>query len=214
MVAMKKSSTASIHLLRPAEPSEQSDGRIKRSQDSQQRIVAAMLELVSEGDMTPSAEQVAERAGIGLRSVFRHFKDMDSLYREMADALAVTIDGVVRQPFKSVGWRDQVLELIDRRAGVFETLAPFLRAADVHRQRSPFLKAGHERFVKALRQIMLGLLPPQVARDSQLVESIDLLLSFEAWRRLREDQGLDVAKARRVLKGMIGSVLREQDLDR
>ena len=58
---MKKSSTASIYLLKPVEPSEQSDGRIKRSQDSQQRIVAAMLELVSEGNMTPSAEQVAER---------------------------------------------------------------------------------------------------------------------------------------------------------
>ena len=210
---MKKSSAAQIYLLKPAEPSEQSDGRVKRSQDSQQRIVVAMLELVAEGNMTPSAEQVAERAGIGLRSVFRHFRDMDSLYREMADALAAAIGDVVRQPFRTIGWRNQVLELVDRRADVFEKLTPFLRAAQVHRQRSPFLKAGHERFVKTLRQIMLALLPSQVARSSLLVEAIDLLLSFEAWRRLREDQGLDVAKARRVLKDMIVSVLREQDLE-
>lgn len=208
---MKKTRSARTPVLTPTEPSEQSDGRIRRSQDSQQRIVAALLELVSEGNMTPSAEQVAERARIGLRSVFRHFKDMDSLYREMTDAIAATIDGVVEQPFQSTGWREQVLELVDRRAAVFERLAPFLRAGQVHRQRSPFLKAGHERFVKALRQILLGLLPPDAARDSQLVEAIDLLLSFEAWHRLREDQGLDVARARRVLKAAIASVLQAHD---
>jgi AcrR family transcriptional regulator len=208
---MKKTHATPTPVLTPAEPSQQSDGRIKRSQDSQQRIVAALLELVSEGNMTPSAEQVAERAGIGLRSVFRHFKDMDSLYREMADALSATTDDAVAQPFKATAWREQVLELVDRRATVFEKLAPFLRAAHAHRQRSLFLKAGHERFIKALRQLLLGLLPPDVARDGQLVEAFDLLLSFEAWRRLREDQGLDVAKARRVLTATIGAVLRELD---
>jgi AcrR family transcriptional regulator len=206
---MKKSDTATGALLTPAEPAEQTDGRIKRSQDSQQRIVGALLELVAEGHMTPSAEQVAERAGIGLRSVFRHFKDMDTLYREMSDALAATIEGVVRQPFKASGWHDQVLELVDRRATVFEKLAPYMRAGQVHRQRSAFLKRGHERFVKALRDILIGHLPAKVARQSQLVEAMDLLLSFEAWQRLREDQRLDIAKARRVLKGAIASLLRE-----
>jgi hypothetical protein len=117
----------------------------------------------------------------------------------------------VRQPFKATTWREQVLEVVDRRATVFEMLTPFLRSAQLHQQRSPFLKEGHARFVKALREILLSLLPPKVARDSQLVEAADLLLSFEAWQRLREDQGLDVAKARRVLKGAISAVLREHD---
>jgi len=205
---MKKMSAVASHLLARCEPAAQSDGRIKRSQDSQQRIVAALLELVSEGNLEPSAEQVAERAQIGLRSVFRHFKDMDSLYREMSNALALTIESFVQQPFKSAGWRERVLELVDRRATVFEMLTPFLRSAQVHQQRSAFLKAGHARFVNALRDILIRLLPPKVARDSQLVEATDLLLSFEAWQRLRDDQGLDVAKARRVLKGTIAAVLR------
>ena len=208
---MKKSDTVASTLLTPSEPAEQTDGRIKRSQDSQQRIVGAMLELVAEGYPTPSAEQVAERAGIGLRSVFRHFKDMDTLYRQMSDALAATIEDVVRRPFKAAGWRDHVLELVDRRATVFERLAPYLRAAQTHRQRSPFLKRGHERFVGGLREILVGRLPAKIARQSQLVETLDLLVSFEAWQRLREDQNLDVARARRVLKGAIAAVLRETD---
>ena len=111
---MKKASAAASALLARCEPTEQSDGRVKRSQDSQQRIVAALLELVSEGHMMPGAEQVAERAQIGLRSVFRHFKDMDSLYREMSNALTLTIESFVRQPFKATEWRDQVLELVRR----------------------------------------------------------------------------------------------------
>jgi AcrR family transcriptional regulator len=204
---MKKMRGASTPVLVPIEPSEQSDGRIQRSQDSQRRIVAAMLALVAEGDMTPSAEQVAERAQVGLRSVFRHFKDMDSLYREMSNAVTAAMNVFVQQPFKSTGWREQILELVDRRAAVFEQLTPFLQAAQVHQQRSTFLKAGHERFVKTLRQIILGLLPPPVARDSQTVDALDLMLSFEAWHRLREDQGLDIAKAKRVLKTTIGSIL-------
>lgn len=204
---MKRSDTAGIALLTPSEPAEQTDGRIKRSQDSQQRIVAALIELVAEGHVTPSAEQVADRAGIGLRSVFRHFKDMDTLYREMSNALAATIESVVRRPFKGDTWQDKVLELVDRRATVFEKLTPYLQAAQAQRQRSAFLRRGHERFVEALRDILIGLLPPKVARQSQLVEALDLLVSFEAWQRLREDQGLDVTKARRVLKGTITSVL-------
>lgn len=210
---MKKQDTAASTLLTPSEPAEETDGRIKRSKDSQQRIVAALLELVAEGHMTPSAEQVADRAGIGLRSVFRHFKDMDTLYREMSDALAATIEGVVRRPFKASDWQGKVLELVDRRAAVFETLAPYMRAAQAHRQRSAFLKRGHERFVKALREILIGLLPAKIARQSQLVEAMDMLLSFEAWQRLREDQNLDIARARRVLKETITSLLRARTDD-
>lgn len=210
---MKKSDTAASTLLTPSEPAEETDGRIKRSKDSQQRIVAALLELVAEGHMTPSAEQVADRASIGLRSVFRHFKDMDTLYREMSDALAATIEDVVRRPFKASTWQDKVLELVDRRADVFERLTPYLRAAQAHRQRSAFLKRGHARFVKALREILIALLPAKVARRTQLIEALDLLVSFEAWDRLREDQGLDVARARRVLKSAIASLLHEHAQD-
>ena len=55
------------------------DGRRQRSLTSQRRIVEAMLALVGEGHLTPSAELVAERAEVGLRTVFRQFKDMDTL---------------------------------------------------------------------------------------------------------------------------------------
>ena len=204
---MLKKRTSAAQVIARAEPPEQFDGRAQRSHNSQQRIVAAMIELVAEGNMTPSAEKVAERAEVGLRSVFRHFKDMDNLYRAISDTVALSMERFVSEPFKSIEWHDRVLELVDRRAVAFEKMTPFLRAGLLHRHRSPVLKAGQERFAKTLRHIMIGLLPAHIARDGRTVETIDLLLSFEAWHRLRDDQRLDVAKAKRVLKGAIGALL-------
>ncbi|WP_415427269.1 TetR/AcrR family transcriptional regulator, partial [Staphylococcus borealis] len=71
------------------------DGRRRRSQDSRARIVQAMLDLVREGDVSPSAELVAARADVGLRTVFRHFSDLDSLYREMSAVISSELMALV-----------------------------------------------------------------------------------------------------------------------
>ena len=66
------------------------DGRRRRARNNRQRIVAAMIELIGEGHITPGAEDVAARAGVGLRTVFRHFNDMESLYAALTSSLAVS----------------------------------------------------------------------------------------------------------------------------
>jgi AcrR family transcriptional regulator len=185
----------------------QQDGRRLRSQDSRKRIVLALLALVQAGDVSPSAEQVAARAGVGLRTVFRHFKDMDSLYSEMAQAIEVEVREVVNLPFEAEDWRGKVLELIPRRSMVFERITPFRRASDAHRPRSAFLEAGAARMVAIMRQILRGLLPEEVARDEQVFEALDLLLSFESWSRLRRDQGLAPGPARAVLDAAVRRII-------
>jgi len=193
--------------LTAAKTAREPDGRKHRSQKSQVRIVNAMLELVAQGNLEPSADQIAEIAEVGRRSVFRHFSDMDTLYREMTDSIAATMGSVVLQPFEAADWAGQVLELVDRRAMGFEKMKPFLLAGQVHRHRSPYLKTSHAQFVEMLRKILLAILPKQVAGNDVLVEALDMLLSFENWSRLREDQGLGVAKSKRVLKQAIQSLL-------
>jgi AcrR family transcriptional regulator len=186
--------------MEPIAPAEQRDGRKQRSADSSRRIVAALVGLIGEGVLAPSAEQVAERAAVGLRSVFRHFKDMDSLYREMHAILVAEMQVVAQQPFKATTRDGKILELVDRRAVAFERLAPFLRAAQRPRHQSRVLQAEHRQFVLRLRQPVTDLLGAGA-------EAIDLLLSFEAWQRLRTDQGLDDAAARQVLKQAIAALL-------
>jgi AcrR family transcriptional regulator len=184
-----------------------SDGRRRRSQDSRARIVEAMLDLVRAGERSPAAEQVAARANVGLRTVFRQFKDMDSLYGEMSRVIEAQLQAVLEQPFRGDDWRARVLEIAARRAAVYETIGPFKRASDSSRHRSAFLEAGHRRLVATLRDILRRHLPAAVADDHARFEALDLLLSFEAWNRLREDQGLTREAAESVLAQALGRFL-------
>jgi AcrR family transcriptional regulator len=186
---------------------EETDGRRRRSLDSRARIVEAMLELTRESAVAPSAEQVAARAGVGLRTVFRHFQDMDSLYSEIARPFEAELRAWAQRPFKGASWQERVLELVARRSAAFETVAPFRRASDAMRHNSAVLQSQHAVLTTSLRTILRGLIP-KGAVDSPTFETLDLLLGYEAWSRLRREQGLSPAQARKTLvtavKALIG----------
>lgn len=183
------------------------DGRRRRGQDSRARIVQAMLDLVREGHVSPSAELVAERAEVGLRTVFRHFKDLESLYREMSGVIEAELMALADTPFKGAAWRERVLELVERRGWAYERIAPFQRASEVHRHQSAALDAHKAKLVAGAREILRRELPADLAGQRDVFEAIDLLLSFDAWRRLREDQALSTQAAADVLKAMIAALL-------
>jgi len=167
-----------------------------------------MLELTREEALPPSAEQVAARAGVGLRSVFRHFQDMESLYREMGQPIQAELRAWAQRPFKGATWRARVAELIARRGAVFETIMPLRRASDAMRHTSPELQADHTIFAEALRAILRGLIP-KGAVDAATFEALDLLLSVEAWMRLRREQGLRPAQARKALQTAVKALIGE-----
>lgn len=174
------------------------DGRRRRSENSRNRIVDAMIELVADGRITPSAEEVASRAGVGLRTVFRHFTDMESLYAAMTGRLAEHYE-MWLIPFDSTDWQGQLVEVIERRTATYERLLPFKRAGDAHRHMSPAIQAEHARVLAIMRQRLRSFLPPSIADDAVCFETIDLMLSFEAWQRLRDEQGLTIDLARRIV---------------
>ncbi len=59
------------------------DGRRRRSERSRELIIEALIVLVRKGNITVSAAQVAEQAGISIRTVFRHFEEVDQIYRKI-----------------------------------------------------------------------------------------------------------------------------------
>jgi AcrR family transcriptional regulator len=183
------------------------DGRRRRSEVSRDRIVAAMLALVEEGAITPGAEDVAVRAQVGLRSVFRHFKDMDNLYAEMTLRLARGYEASLA-PFESTGWHDQLFEAIDRRLTIYERLLPFKRASDAHRHESVAIQAHHAAITTLLRARLKAVLPPHLIGHAIAFEALDLLLSIEAWARLRFDQQLAPDTARQVIERQVKALIK------
>jgi AcrR family transcriptional regulator len=185
-----------------------SDGRRQRTAYSRQRIVAAMLDLAREGQITPSAEAVADRAGVGRRTVFRLFSDMESLYREMHIMVLARIEHIRASPIQGETWRARLERLVERRAMLFEEILPIKTAADAQRHRSEFLQTAHAETVRTLRNLMLFVLPKALKEDADRVEALDALLSLDMWRRLRTDQKLTQKAALRVLQTAVEALVK------
>lgn len=183
------------------------DGRRLRSDASRERIVAAMLDLVREGAVSPSAEQVAERAGLGRRTVFRLFKDMEQLYAEMHAAMLGRVQRIVAEPIEGADWRARLQAMLERRARLFEEILVIKTAADAHRHRSKFLQAAHTELNQMLRELMSFLLPRDIKADRLLLEALDGVLSLDLWRRLRMDQRLSPEEATAVWRRLIAALL-------
>ena len=54
---------------------DQRDGRTVRAERTRQALVDSLLNLLDEGQLTPTAAEIAARAGVSERSVFQHFPD-------------------------------------------------------------------------------------------------------------------------------------------
>ena len=175
------------------------DGRKSRGEQSRRRIVAALMALVREGVITPTAEAVAARADVGLRTVFRHFADMETLYREIAIEIDAVVGPAARTRLAGRDWRERLAQSIELRCAVFERLMPFQRATAVHRHESPFLDQRQVEAAALQRSLLRHALPKSLAADKPRFEALDLVLSFDSWLRLRREQGLSGAAARRVM---------------
>jgi AcrR family transcriptional regulator len=186
------------------------DGRVRRSEKSRAAILDALFELVGEGVLQPTAQQVAERAGVGIRSVFRHFDDMEGLFAEMGARLRREALPLLREPGPDGALGARVEALVRRRARLFERIAHYKRSGDVQRWRSAFLRAEHGALVRELRADLLRALPELEGAGSETLEAIDLLTSFEAWDRLRTDQRLSRERAEATLIAVLLSLAAGQ----
>jgi AcrR family transcriptional regulator len=181
------------------------DGRHRRSAESRRRIVEAMLEMVREGDISPSADSVAARAGVGRRTVFRLFSDMEGIYREMQAIMRDKVAPVRALPLAGDTFHARLHALVDRRVRFFEEVMPVTVAAAIHRHRSPVLQADHVAIQAELRAILEAVLPADTA--AELTEALDAVLSIDLWRRLRLEQRLEAAAATAVLHRIVGGLV-------
>lgn len=105
----------------------------------------------------------------------------------------------------------QQISLADRRIEFFERIAPYKRSGTIQRWRSEFLRGQHGALVRVLRADLLRWLPELRRAPADLVEALDLALSFEAWDRLRTDQRLGRDRARDALVRTVTALLAARD---
>lgn len=183
------------------------DGRRLRSADSRRRIIAAMMELVEAGDPNPAAEAVAARAGVGLRTVFRLFNDMESLCAEMLQPQRVEFVEAFTRHFDEPKGKARIVALFGRLATLYEVRMPIRRAGIIRQYDSPSLRAGMAELDQAVRAFIEGNLPDALSRDPGRVEILNLLMSYDSWMRLRDAQKLSAERTRALLTGAIETLL-------
>jgi AcrR family transcriptional regulator len=191
--------------VKPEAPS--ADGRVRRSEKSRSAIVDALFELVGEGVLQPTAQQVAERAGVGIRSVFRHFEDMEALYATMDAQLRSEALPLLRGAAAAGALRERALALLERRARLFERVGPYKRSANLSRWRSEFLRTQHATLVRELRADLLRSLPELADAPAALLDALDVVTCFEAWDRLRTDQRLSRERAQAAVEHAVLALL-------
>jgi AcrR family transcriptional regulator len=188
---------------------ERPDGRRVRGEENRRRIVEAFMELVRRGHVTPTAEEVAARAKVGLRTVFRHFEDMELLYREIGNAIEAPIMPIVQQPFRANDWRGRLKEMVARRAEVYERLTPFMITSAANEHRSPHLRRRALAFARNQRSLLLSIVPEVEALTPAQLDALDLMLSFEAWLGLRRARRLDAGAAKAAVQAGVDALTTE-----
>lgn len=183
------------------------DGRRLRSERSRLAFVDAVLALQEEGVLVPTAQQIADRAGVGIRSFFRHFEDMESLFEAIDDHIRDSYEALFINGDRSGTLEERIDGMVTRRADAFESVTNITQGTRAQLWRYHTLRDNYARNQRGLRKNLDGLLPEMQALPDETRESIDAITSFEMWDRLRSHQGLSKQASINLLRTLLKTVM-------
>ena len=188
-----------------------SDGRLLRSERSRANIVRAMFELVGEGELRPTARQVADRAGVGIRTVFRRFSDMETLFAEVDRIFAEAARPFLDSTPVAGTLANRAAALLRFRCKRFERFEPYLRSTRLHRPRSQFLQRRYSSFLEQQREQLRTWMPELESAPRDWVDAMEAATSFEQWDDLRSTRGLGKARTRAAMERMVRVLVADLD---
>lgn len=190
--------------LATEEPS--SDGRTARRQRGRLAVCQAMIDLVFEGHTTPSAELVAERAGVSIASLFRYFDTLDDLRVEITQFYFARYEHLFDIPSIGEGTLDQ---RIDRFVTAREHLHRETAPMSLHARRDSFQDPTTASTVTRVRKTYadqiqhhfdqeLSALTP--ASRETLLALIATMTSFDSWEQMVQIHDRSALQIRRSWK--------------
>ncbi len=188
------------------------DRRLARGSRTRSFLLDSTIELIDAGNPSPTAPQVAARAGVSNRLIFHHFTDVDQLF-----TLAVERQAARFEPLTTVlparGPTEVRIRVIARqRRRLFEALGPALRASYA---RLPARAALSEVLARQRRllhlQLEVSFRPEIVARGeqaSEALETLHVITGWQSWSALRFESGHSAARAEQITVFTVDRVLQ------
>ena len=187
--------------------SDKADGRLERSKKSRDHIIQAVRELIDEGILIPTAQQVAETAGVGIRTVFRHFNDMENLFKEITK-VNQSENSHFFSPLDKIGTlQERIANKIKTRSKAYTKMQNFILANNALRWRYKFLENQYKLVNKTMRDDFLECLPEVKKLSKEQQELVIALASFECWHRLKCHQNMSTNDINKLIINPLHDVL-------
>ena len=196
------------------------DGRQGRTLRSRQAICDACLDLVEEGVLQPSADQIAELAGVSRRSIFNHFSDLTELYDAVVQAGLRRCAPLLEEVPRSLPLHGRAARLAAMSARFHEATTPFRRSTVVQSLVGPLREEAFrvtQRLLREERDGVAALFEDELAQlpapeRAELTEALATAVSPASWDHLRASRGLSPARARAVMQRSLLALLRDAGL--
>jgi AcrR family transcriptional regulator len=190
------------------DPAPAVDGRRARRHRSRDLAVDALLDLLGEGVLRPTAQQVAERSGVSLRSIFRIFDDVESLNAAASARQLSRVRHLFVDVMPTGTLSERIAEVVAINGQLYESIAPIRRAALRSAPESPALREQLGRARGWVRGEVERVFATELAtapRDT--ASAVELALSFEAWDQLRVGQGVSPSRAAATVRHAVNALL-------
>jgi AcrR family transcriptional regulator len=191
------------------------DGRAARAIRTRNRVVDALLDLIADGDLRPPAAQVAQRAGVSLRSVYQHFDDLETLFDVAGERHRQRFAHLEPLPELPAALGPRVAAYVAHRTRWMEAISPMARAAALQAPFSRAIAARQAASRQRHREALAEAFAAELARaergsleGARLLHALEATSSWTTWEGLRTASGLPPDEAAGVLEGMLLSLLR------
>lgn len=186
---------------------EKIDGRRARGLRTRDAIISALLDLVAGGDVAPTAQRIADRAGVSVRSVYQHFADVEGLYADAAERTYEWVRGTAKDVDTSLPVVRRVDAFVENRTATLESLLAFHRAVRLMEPTSDRVRAYRLAMEKWEKDRVGKVFAPELramepSQRSAALAGIDVLASADSWDHLRRN-GQSARTARQVLRSGI-----------
>jgi TetR/AcrR family transcriptional regulator of autoinduction and epiphytic fitness len=166
------------------------DGRAARSQRTRDAVVDALQALIDEGDLSPSARRIAERAGVSTRSIFAHFASLEDLHRAMAERAAALVITMLTRIDPDQPLAARIESLCAQRGRVNEEVGGLRRAAALREASSPTLAKARDHAREASRDQIARVFAAELAPLDERtrrhrIAAVDAVVSGDTWDLLR-----------------------------
>ena len=183
------------------------DGRRLRSNRSRQLIIESMLELIKQGNLVPTAQQVADHANVGIRSVFRHFEDMESIFETASELCHTEYRGLFIGGDRSGSLQERILHATECHANAYETMSNMILSGSARQWNSEVLQKSYIAYQHQLRRDLDEWLPELESLTESKRQAVDGIASFEMWHRLRNIQSLDKTDSIEIIVEMLEALI-------